>query len=101
MCEHYQLAPNWNKTPLGPSVASDHITTSSCIRCIKLLFGEVVDSSTTTPVVLPQNWGNMNRNYVRRWICDSKLTKQIKVELEMHQKLEPTQGKKPNTMRAK
>ena len=83
-CKCYQLAEDWNFSKLGPVIASGYITTTSCISCIKMLFGQPTDDSTDSALVLPQNWGNTNRSYVATWISDSKLNNAAMVELEMH-----------------
>ena len=86
--ECYQLASSWNLTPNGSATGSDLITTSSCISCIKMLFGEdAADSTTDSPLVLPQNWGNNHAAYLTSWIAPGKMTHAIRVELEMHQNI--------------
>ena len=83
--------------------ASDLIASSSCISCIKMLFGNAADDTEDSPLVLPQNWGNIHTPYVASWINTSKMTHAIRVELEMHQNLEvqeeeaPTNGEQDNS----
>ena len=81
------MAPSWNLTPNGPRVASDYIVSSSCVSCLKMLFGNPADDTNDSPLVLPQNWGNDHASCVASWIDSSKMTHQIRVELEMHQNL--------------
>ena len=53
-----------------------------------MLFGNEADDSNDAPLVLPQNWGNEHGAYVASWINPSKMTHQIRVELEMHQNVQ-------------
>ena len=82
------MASSWNLTANGPRVASDFIVSSSCVSCLKMLFGNAADDTDDSPLVLPQNWGNQHAPYVASWIDRSKMTHQIRVELEMHQNAE-------------
>ena len=56
-----------------------------------MLFGEDADESSDAPLALSQNWGNQNRTYVSTWISNNKLTHQVRVELEMHQQMNPVE----------
>ena len=84
--ERYELAMDWNRTREEPARASDIITIDSCIKLIKMLFGEQSDPNDPDVLMIPLNWGSDNGAYItENWIHPDKLNQAHRVELQMTQ----------------